>query len=131
MGSLAAIAIAAALHTYARAGRLTIAALIVTMLGPAVWSAGVTERTRDQKDPGIVVIDEVLGQWVTLLGAGALSWKSFLWAFVLFRLFDIWKPWPVRRFEKLPGGAGIVADDIAAGAYGALILYLGGVLRLY
>jgi phosphatidylglycerophosphatase A len=72
-----------------------------------------------------------VGQWVTLLGASALSWKSFLYAFVLFRLFDIWKPWPVRQFETLPGGTGIVADDIAAGAYGALMLYLGGVLRLY
>lgn len=131
VGSLAAIVIAAALHTYARAGRLTIAALILATLAPAIWSAGVTERALHRKDPNIVVIDEVLGQWVTLLGAGALSWKSFLYAFVLFRLFDIWKPWPVRQFETLPDGTGIVADDIAAGAYGALILYLGGVLRLY
>lgn len=131
LGSLAGIGIIAALHTFAHAGRLTIAALTVVALAPAVWSAGVVERTVNKRDPGIVVIDEVLGQWVTLLGASALSWKGFLAAFVLFRLFDIWKPWPVRNFERLPGGAGIVADDLAAGAYGALILYIGGVLRLY
>lgn len=131
VGSLAAIAIAAALHIYAHAGRPALATLTILMLAPAIWSAGVTERALQQKDPGVVVIDEVLGQWVTLLGASALSWKSFLAALLLFRLFDIWKPWPVRKLETLPGGAGIVADDIAAGAYGALILYLGGVLRLY
>jgi phosphatidylglycerophosphatase A len=131
VGSLTGIAIAAALHAYAHAGRLTFLALTVGMLAPAIWSAGVVERALHKQDPGIVVIDEVLGQWLTLLGAGALSWKSFLTAFLLFRLFDIWKPWPVRKLERLPGGAGIVADDLAAGGCGALILYIGGVLRLY
>jgi phosphatidylglycerophosphatase A len=131
VGSLAAIAIAAALHAYAHAGRLTLLILTLVLLAPAVWSAGVAERALHKHDPGVVVIDEVLGQWVTLLGASALSWKSFLAGFLLFRLFDIWKPWPVRSFERLPAGAGIVADDLAAGAYGALILYIGGVLRLY
>ncbi len=79
----------------------------------------------------MVVIDEVLGQWVTLLGSAARGWRTFLAAFLLFRVFDIWKPWPVRNFEKLPEGAGIVSDDLAAGIYGALILYIGGALRLY
>jgi phosphatidylglycerophosphatase A len=50
---------------------------------------------------------------------------------VLFRLFDIWKPWPVRKLEELPGGLGIVADDLAAGMYGALILYIVGSAGLY
>jgi phosphatidylglycerophosphatase A len=68
---------------------------------------------------------------VTLLGATALNWKSFLAAFILFRVFDIWKPWPVRNFEKLPEGTGIVADDLAAGVYAALILYIGGKFGLY
>lgn len=131
IGSLAGVAIAAALHAYAHAGRLTLLALTAAMMTPAIWSAGVVERALGRPDPGIVVIDEVLGQWVTLLGASALSWKSFLAAFLLFRLFDIWKPWPVRLLERLPGGTGIVADDLAAGACGALILYIGGLLRLY
>lgn len=79
----------------------------------------------------MVVADEVLGQWVTLLGASVLNWKTFLAGFLLFRIFDIWKPWPVCEFEKLPEGTGIICDDIAAGIYGALILYIGGRLRLY
>jgi phosphatidylglycerophosphatase A len=105
--------------------------LILVLLAPAIWASSETERMAGKKDPGMVVIDEVLGQWVTLLGAIALSWKSLAAGFLLFRIFDIWKPWPVRWFEKLPEGAGIVADDLAAGVYGALILYIGGVFRLY
>jgi phosphatidylglycerophosphatase A len=131
VGSLAAIAIAAALHIYLRAGRLTLAILTIVLLAPAIWSSGETARVVKKDDPGIVVIDEVLGQWVTLLGAAALSWKSLATGFLLFRIFDIWKPWPVRACEKLPGGAGIVCDDLAAGVYGALILYIGGAFRLY
>jgi phosphatidylglycerophosphatase A len=68
---------------------------------------------------------------VTLLGATALNWKSFSAAFVLFRVFDIWKPWPVRRLEEFPEGTGIVADDLAAGVYAAIMLYIGGFLKLY
>ena len=131
VASLVAIAIAAALHSYVHAGRITWILLVVALLAPAIWSAGVAEREWNKPDPSAVVVDEVLGQWLTLVGASALSWKSFLTAFVLFRLFDIWKPWPVRKFERWPGGAGIVADDLAAGVYGAIILYIGEVLRLY
>ena len=90
-----------------------------------------TARLVSKPDPGIVVVDEVLGQWTTLLGATAFNWKTLLAGFLLFRLFDIWKPWPVRQFEKLPAGVGIVADDLAAGIYGALILYIGGKFGLY
>jgi len=78
-----------------------------------------------------VVIDEVLGQWLTLAGAAALNWKSWLAAFLLFRLFDIWKPFPVRQLEALPGGWGIVADDLMAGLYGALVLFAAGCFNLY
>jgi phosphatidylglycerophosphatase A len=73
-----------------------------------------------------VVIDEVVGQWITLAGASTLNWKSWLTAFVLFRLFDIWKPPPVRQLERIPGGAGIVLDDAMAGIYAALVLYAAG-----
>jgi phosphatidylglycerophosphatase A len=78
-----------------------------------------------------VVIDEVLGQWLTLLGAATLNWKTFLAAFVLFRLFDIWKPWPIRRLENLAEGTGIVCDDLAAGVYGAVVLTISGSLGFY
>jgi phosphatidylglycerophosphatase A len=130
-GSVAAILIAVALHAFAKASRLTLLLLILVLIGPAVWAATGTARSVNRKDPGIVVIDEVLGQWVTLLGAAALNWKSFLAGLLLFRIFDIWKPWPVRNLEALPEGTGIVMDDIGAGLYGALILYIGGVFRLY
>ena len=129
--SIAALGIAAALHAYLHAGRLLLLVMVAVLLAPAVWASSQTARAMHQEDPKVVVVDEVLGQWVTLLGASALSWRSFLLALGLFRLFDIWKPWPVRNFEKLPEGLGIIADDVAAGFYGALILYIGGGFRLY
>jgi phosphatidylglycerophosphatase A len=129
IGSLAAIIIAVVL--YAGVGRPALLIATLLMLAPAIWASTRTARLHGKKDPSVVVIDEVLGQWVTLLGATALRWKSVCAAFLLFRLFDIWKPWPVRNFEKLPEGVGIVSDDLAAGIYGALILYIGGKLRLY
>jgi phosphatidylglycerophosphatase A len=101
------------------------------LLVPAAWAATVTAREKAQEDPGFIVVDEVLGQWVTLLGVSSYSVGSFTAGFILFRVFDIWKPWPVRKFEKFPGGYGIVADDLAAGLYGALILYLGRFFGLY
>jgi len=130
-GSLAAVAIAAALERWLHAGRLPLAVLAGALLAPAIWASSEAARVLGDEDPKQVVIDEVLGQWVTLLGAAALSWKGFALGFVLFRLFDIWKPWPVRQLERLPEGVGIVADDLAAGVYGALILYIGKAWRLY
>jgi phosphatidylglycerophosphatase A len=130
IGSLAAVMIAVILGRYG-IGRDALAISIAILLLPAIWAASRTALMVGRKDPGLVVVDEVLGQWVTLLGAPARSWKVFVAAFALFRLFDIWKPWPVRNLERIPAGTGIVADDLAAGVYGALILYVGGVLRLY
>lgn len=105
--------------------------LTTVLLGPAIWAASETARAVGKSDPGLVVVDEVLGQWVTLGGASVLNPKSLLAGFLLFRLFDIWKPWPVRKLEQLPGGIGIVADDLGAGVYGALILYIGGNAGIY
>jgi len=95
-------------------------ALVVSI--PAMWAAGETARQLQRKDPQCVVVDEVVGQWLALAGARTLNWETFLAAFVLFRLFDIWKPPPVRQLEALPGGIGIVADDLMAGVYAALVL---------
>lgn len=131
VGSLAAVLMAAAAHHYLNVGRATFLLATLVLLGPAVWSATQTARLLNREDPGMVVVDEVLGLWVTLLGATALNWKSFSAAFVLFRIFDIWKPWPVHRLEDLPEGTGIVADDLAAGIYAAIMLYIGGLLKLY
>ena len=130
-GSFAAVLMAAAAHQYLGSGRITFLIATLVMIAPAIWSATHTERMLKREDPGIVVIDEVLGVWVTLLGATALNWKSFTAAFILFRIFDVWKPWPVRRFEELPEGTGIIADDLAAGVYAAIMLYIGGLLKLY
>jgi phosphatidylglycerophosphatase A len=125
-GSLAAILIAVALHAWFGAGRSTLAVLVLVLLLPGIWASTRTARILNTEDPGVVVVDEVLGQWLTLLGAAALNWKTFVAAFALFRLFDIWKPWPIRKFEDLPDGTGIVADDLAAGIYGAVVLTISG-----
>ena len=130
-GSLAALVIAIALHVYAGSGRGTFLLLTAVLLIPGVWAAGVTAKQIGQKDPHIVVVDEVLGQWLTLAGASTLNWKSWLAAFALFRLFDIWKPPPVRQLEALPGGIGIVADDLMAALYGALAIFVLDRFRLF
>jgi phosphatidylglycerophosphatase A len=129
-GSAAALAIAIALHHYLGFGRWHFLAMAALLALPAVWSAGVAARDAGVEDPGFVVVDEVLGQWITLAGAAAYNWKSYLAAFALFRLFDIWKPFPVRQLEALPGGLGINADDAMAGLYAALVLFLAGCFNL-
>ena len=128
-GSLAALAIAIGLHVYLGCGRGTFMLLAVVLLLPGIWAAGVVAKQEAQRDPRIVVVDEVIGQWITLVGASTLDWKDLLAAFALFRLLDIWKPPPVRQLEKLPGGIGIVADDVMAGVYGALAIFLLDRLR--
>jgi len=110
---------------------LWLVALVLAFLPACIWAAGETARGSGRKDPGLVVIDEVLGQWLTLAGATTLNWKSMLAAFLLFRLFDITKPGPVRKLEALPGGTGIVADDLGAGLIGALVLSAAGWFNLY
>jgi phosphatidylglycerophosphatase A len=130
-GSAAAVAAGIVLVEYARWGRLGFALLSLLLLAPGIWAAGEAALAFKSKDPGKVVVDEVLGQWITLTGAVSFNWKSFLGAFVLFRLFDIWKPFPVRRLEALPGGAGIVLDDVMAGIYAALVLFVVGCFNLY
>ena len=81
--------------------------------------------------PGQTAADEVVGQWIALAGAASFNWKSWLGAFVLFRLFDIWKPPPARQLDRIPGGVGIVFDDVASGVYAALVLWAAGWFNLY
>jgi phosphatidylglycerophosphatase A len=129
-GAAAAIGIAILIEHYISAKPAWFAALALAVSGPAIWAAGETARQRQLKDPGFVVVDEVVGQWLALAGARSLNWKSYLAAFLLFRLFDIWKPPPVRQLESLPGGWGIVADDLMAGLYAALVLFAAGCFNL-
>jgi phosphatidylglycerophosphatase A len=123
-GSLAALLIAIALNAFGGYGRGTLLVLAVVLLAPGIWSASVVAKETNTTDPQIVVVDEVIGQWITLAGAATLNWKTWLAAFVLFRLLDMWKPAPARQLEGLPGGWGIVADDLMAGLYGALGIFV-------
>jgi phosphatidylglycerophosphatase A len=131
VGSAAAIGIAILSEHFAGWRPPAFAVLAVIVSAPAIWAAGETARQSGLKDPQFVVVDEVVGQWLALAGARTLNWKSWLAAFLLFRLFDIWKPFPVRQLESLPGGVGIVADDLMAGVYAALVLFLAGCFNLY
>jgi phosphatidylglycerophosphatase A len=134
-GSLAALIIAIALHFSFHYGsgyeRGALIVLAVVLLAPGIWSAGVVARQTNTTDPQIVVVDEVIGQWITLAGAATFNWKSWLAAFVLFRLLDMWKPAPARQLESLSGGWGIVADDVMAGLYGALAIFILDRLHLF
>jgi phosphatidylglycerophosphatase A len=120
--------------------------LLVLLSSIGVWSADKTAAYAGIKDPSFVVIDEVAGQHLTLLlplipialphlethldlsmyaiffALSLVNWKYLLLGFILFRIFDIWKPFPLRRLEQLPGGWGIMADDWMAGVYAAILL---------
>jgi phosphatidylglycerophosphatase A len=124
--------------------------LVLALAAIGLWaSERVVEAEPSDADPSYVVIDELSGQSISLvaglalsawtspphgvglsdriaaiLASGLLNWKYLLAGFILFRVFDIWKPFPARRAEFLPGGLGIMADDWIAGAYAALGLWL-------
>jgi phosphatidylglycerophosphatase A len=134
---------------------LTCAILLVLFLAfVGVWSAGKAADFAGVKDPQFVVIDEVAGQHITLIlpliplampnlsahmdfseyaiysALSLLNWRYLLAGFVLFRLFDIWKPFPIGNLEKLRGGWGIMADDWLAGVYAAILLKVALHFRL-
>jgi phosphatidylglycerophosphatase A len=103
--------------------------LFLAILG--VWTSGRVATYVGKKDPQFVAIDEVSGQHLTYVVALApLNWKYLLLGFILFRVFDIWKPFPARHAERLPGGWGIMADDWVAAIYAALGLWLARALGL-
>lgn len=101
------------------------ATLFVAGLG--IWAGDRTARRLGAKDPGLVVVDEIAGMWVTLLFLPFTPVSAAL-AFVAFRAMDVFKPWPARRFERFPGGWGIMADDLMAGVYANLLVRLGGLV---
>lgn len=124
-GSAAAVLLwAAAAHALPPALRtptVIVTAIFVILIGiPAATSVA---RASGTKDPQFVVIDEVAGQLIALIGA-PLGWKTFLAGFLLFRIFDILKPPPVRQLEQLPEGTGIVLDDVAAGIFAFAVLHI-------
>ena len=100
----------------------------VAVFVAGVWAAGSTERYLGRTDPGEIVIDEVVGQMVTLLARPEAPWKWLLTGFVLFRIFDVVKPFPARRAEHLAGGWGVMTDDVIAGLYSLATLALLGLV---
>jgi len=95
--------------------------LIFTVLG--TWSSNVLAPSWGE-DPSRIVVDEMVGVWITLVGAIGGIWWHILLAFVLFRLLDIYKPLGIRRMENIKGGFGVMMDDILAGIYGLVLLIL-------
>lgn len=99
------------------------AVVIAGVSAAGVWSSGLAESHFQGTDPGPVVIDEVMGMLVTLF-LNPVGWGGALLAFFLFRAFDVLKPYPANRLEKLHGGLGIMADDFMAAVYANLTLRL-------
>ncbi|MGH9900253.1 MAG: phosphatidylglycerophosphatase A family protein [Pyrinomonadaceae bacterium] len=97
--------------------------MLIAIIIAGIWAATRAEPLLGRKDPGAIVIDEVAGQLITFL---FIPSNAGLWAvvagFFAFRLFDIWKPYPIRRLEALESGLGVMADDVLAGAYAATLM---------
>lgn len=109
-----------------------VAVSAVALVG--VWAGSRTERLSSKKDPGKVVIDEVVGQFIALLPVPFVleaAWWTALLAFILFRFFDIVKPYPARRLESLPAGLGIMADDVVAGIYAGICVAVAVVISWF
>jgi phosphatidylglycerophosphatase A len=124
-GSIAAILVWLLIEGFvaARWQPLALGAMVIVAIVIGIPAATKAARSVGAQDPSIVVIDEVIGQWIALLFV-PVTWKTVLVGFILFRGFDIVKPPPVRQLERLPEGSGIVADDIAAGIYALAIMQL-------
>ena len=98
---------------------LLVTLAVVTLVG--IWAGSRVERAIDAKDPGIIVIDEVAGMLVSVLFLPRTI-PVLVTAFLLFRLFDIWKPFPARQLQEMHGGVGVMLDDLIAGAYALALI---------
>lgn len=120
-GSLAALPFGWAILAFGNPALLATAAAALLVVG--IWASARYASEIAAKDPGSVVVDEVVGQWIALIPA-ALSLDQFIVAFVAFRVMDIAKPWPAGWMDRrLSGGLGIMLDDVFAGIYAAAIVY--------
>ncbi len=126
MGSLAALPFAWLIIEHSGPLGLSFAIIVVFMAG--LWASGEYMKETAKTDPGEIVIDEVAGQWIACLPIAAmtsmmpLSPGPFVLAFVAFRIFDIYKPWPVRIFDRRHDAYGVMMDDVVAGFLAALIM---------
>jgi len=134
------------LATYIYGAEALFMAAPLAMTWLAVRASDLVVRETGEKDPGWIVADEWAGMWITLwpmrweiaqnlhrlAAPGWWRWLPMLLVpFLVFRLLDIWKPWPVRQIQALPGGSGVVADDVVAGLYGIPIVVLAAPLVLH
>jgi phosphatidylglycerophosphatase A len=118
--SLAALPFAWAIRSLFGFAGLAAASAVAFLVG--WWASGIVARASTVKDPGAVVIDEIAGQWLVLLAA-PLDPLAYALAFLLFRVFDTWKPWPARWADRhVKGGLGIVLDDLLAAIYAVIVL---------
>jgi phosphatidylglycerophosphatase A len=136
-GSAAALPFAVLLHALGGFPALAVGILVVFFVG--WWATAQVTRGKDEHDPGEIVIDEVAGQWLTLLPLSyvlwshgsmvtILPWPGLVAGFILFRIFDILKPWPVRWADDQSTPFGVMFDDILAGIYAGLCLSVAGYL---
>ena len=105
---------------------VALAGLAALLFFVGVWSAGRAEKALGRVDPGQVVIDEVVGQIITFVATPRVTWIGLIAGFILFRAFDIVKPFPARQAERFPGGWGIMMDDVVAGLYSLIVLVILG-----
>lgn len=119
-GTLGALPFGIFLMMFGGIPALVIATLIVFIIG--VWASNHFERMVREKDSGMIVIDEVVGVWIAMIPA-VLTSTSIALAFILFRFFDILKPWPISWLDKrIQGGMGVMVDDVLAGVFAALVM---------
>jgi len=138
-GSAAALPVAVLLHAMGSFPALLGGAVIVFFVG--WWATEVETRGKEEHDPGEIVIDEVAGMWITLLPFSFIFWRNGIdltilpWpglvaGFILFRLFDIFKPWPVSWADRKPTAFGVMFDDVLAGIYAAIcVVVIGGLFH--
>lgn len=133
-GTMASLAILIIYGICPEISSLQLAMIIVGLSVVGIYTATITENEMKRKlgqergnDPGIIVIDEIIGMLVALLFLPKTA-LFLITAFILFRIFDITKPFPARKMEQLPGGWGIVLDDVVAGIYANIIIQIGRVI---
>lgn len=118
-------------EAYSAAAYVLIVVFLAAFCLVGIWASGRTIPVFGKSDPSEAVVDEVMGQLITFTFVPfGISWPFILAGFLFFRLFDIWKPFPVRTLETLPGGLGICADDIVAGVYAGICLAAGYAIYL-
>ena len=106
--------------------RIAIPFAILAFIFAGIWAGTRTEALAGKKDPGKIVVDEVAGQLIALFPLVFVKWSmtTVMLSFILFRFFDIVKPYPANRFQEMEGGVGVMCDDLVAGAYAAIIILI-------